>query len=297
MKLLTREVKIGIAGITALALLFIGINFLKGINLFKATNYYYVSFKNAKELAQSSPVYADGYNIGIVRNIIYDYERPQNVLVEIQVDNGMRIPKGSTAELSTQMLGGCTLNLLLANNPRERYEPGDTIRGNDSSGLMDKAGAMIPQMEQIINKVDTLLTSLNRLTSDPNLPVILSNAQQITDNLNQTTVQLNRLMNKDVPQMTTKFNKIGDNVIQLTDNLNKLDLANTLAKVDQTLNEVKATTAKLNSKDNSLGLLLNDDGLYTNLNLTLGSANELLIDLKEHPKRYVHFSLFGKKDK
>ncbi len=297
MKFLTREVKIGMAGIAALTLLFIGINFLKGINLFKASNYYYVAFKNVKELAQSSPVYADGYNIGIVRSIIYDYTQPGNVLVEIQVDNDLRIPKGSTAELSAQMLGGCTLNLLLANNPRERYEPGDTIRGNDSTGLMEKAGAMIPQIEEVIGKVDTLLTSLNRLAADPNLPIILNNAQQITENLNRTSVQLDRLMNKDVPQMTAKFNKIGDNVILLTENLNKLDLANTLNKVDQTLNDVKRTTAKLNSKDNSLGLLLNDDGLYTNLNLTLGSANNLLEDLKEHPKRYVHFSLFGRKDK
>lgn len=297
MKYLTKEVKIGLTGVIALAMLFVGINFLKGINLFQSSQSYYVSFKNAKGLAKSSPVYADGYNIGIVSNILYNYNEPGKVIVEIQVDNNLRIPKGSSAELISEMLGGCTMNLLLANNPRERYAPGDTIVGNETSGLMDQAATLVPQVEQVLSKVDTLLTSLNRLAADPNLAQILQNTQTLTQSLNQSTTELNRLLSTDVPQLARTFNQAGTNLAELTGNLKQLNFQATLDKVDTTLDNVGLMTAKLNSTDNSLGLLLNDTLLYSNLNSTVGSANNLLIDLKDHPKRYVHFSLFGKKDK
>lgn len=297
MKYLTKEVKIGLTGVIALAMLFVGINFLKGINLFQSSQSYYVSFKNAKGLAKSSPVYADGYNIGIVSNILYNYNEPGKVIVEIQVDNNLRIPKGSSAELISEMLGGCTMNLLLANNPRERYAPGDTIVGNETSGLMDQAATLVPQVEQVLSKVDTLLTSLNRLAADPNLAQILQNTQTLTQSLNQSTTELNRLLSTDVPQLARTFNLAGTNLAELTGNLKQLNFQATLDKVDTTLDNVELMTAKLNRTDNSLGLLLNDTLLYSNLNSTVGSANNLLIDLKDHPKRYVHFSLFGKKDK
>lgn len=297
MKYFTREVKIGLAGILALSVLFLGINFLKGINLFKPSNFYYVEFSDIKGLAKSSPVYVSGYNIGVVSNILYNYCSPEHVLVEIKVDDELRIPKGSSAELISEMLGGCTMNLLMANNPRERYQPGDTIQGSAHVGLMDKAEVLVPQVEQMMGKIDTLLTTLNKLTADPNLPAIVQNTKEITENLNTSTSKLNLLLANDVPQLTHKLNKVGDNVILFTDNLNKLDLQSTLSKVDTTMFHVQTLATKLNSKNNNIGLLLNDTALYYNLNHTVGSANSLLLDLKNHPKRYVHFSIFGKKDK
>ena len=290
-----KEVKIGLTGIIAIAVLFLGLNFLKGINLFKSTNSYYISFSDAKGLTQSSPVYANGYNIGIVREIIYDYTNPGNVLVVIDADEQLRIGKGTSANLVTEMLGGCTLHLNLAANTTEYYQPGDTIKGNDSNGLMEKAETLVPKIEGIMGKVDTLLNNLNTLTSDPNIPGILEDTKNITANLNTSSAELKRLLQKDVPVMTGKINRIGDNVITLTDNLNTLDLKSPIAKADSTLNYLQLMTAKLNRKDNSLGLLLNDTTMYYSINQTIGSANNLLIDLKENPKRYVHFSVFGRK--
>lgn len=295
MKYFTKEVKIGLTGIIAIAVLFLGLNFLKGINLFKSTNSYYISFSDAKGLTQSSPVYANGYNIGIVREIIYDYTNPGNVLVVIDADEQLHIGKGTSANLVTEMLGGCTLHLNLAANTTEYYQPGDTIKGNDSNGLMEKAETLVPKIEGIMGKVDTLLNNLNTLTSDPNIPGILEDTKNITTNLNTSSAELKRLLQKDVPVMTGKINRIGDNVITLTDNLNTLDLKSPIAKADSTLNYLQLMTAKLNRKDNSLGLLLNDTTMYYSINQTIGSANNLLIDLKENPKRYVHFSVFGRK--
>lgn len=295
MKYFTKEVKIGLTGIVAIAALFIGLNFLKGINLFKSTNVYYIEFSDVKGLAKSSPVYANGYNIGIVHNILYNYQQPGHVLVEITVDENLRIPQGTSAKLVTEMLGGCNLHLLLADS-KEYYKPGETFKGDDSKGLMDQAADMVPQVEQVISKVDTLLTALNTLATDPNLPKIMDNANDITANLNESSRQLTMLLRNDIPQLTGKINRIGDNVITLTDNMNQLDLQGTINKVDTTLNYVQLMTEKLNRKDNTLGLLLNDSSLYNNLSNTAGSANNLLIDLKENPKRYVHFSLFGRKN-
>lgn len=297
MKFFTKEVKIGLAGAIAIAALFIGLNFLKGINLFKSSNSYYIEFADIKGLAKSGPVLANGYKIGIVRDILYNYQNPGNVLVEISVDEDMNLPKGTTATLVSEMLGGCNLHLKLGEPSDERFQPGDTIKGDDTKGLMDKASDMVPQIEEIANKVDTLLAALNALATNPNLPEIMENAEQITANLNQSSRQLNLLLKDDMPKLTGKMNRIGDNVITLTDNVNQLDLQGTFHKVDATLQEVQLMTEKLNRKDNTLGLLLNDSSLYNNLSNTAGSANNLLIDLKEHPKRYVHFSLFGRKDK
>ena len=296
MKFFTKEVKIGLTGIIALAALFVGLNFLKGINLFKSSNSYYIEFADIKGLAKSGPVFANGYRIGVVHNIEYNYQNPGHVVVEISVDDNMRLPKGTEAKLVTAMLGGCDLHLTLPTQAQESYAPGDTLKGTDSDGLMDKAEAMLPQVEQIVSKVDTLISTLNTLAANPNLAAIMSNANEITANLSASSRQLNALLRNDMPQLTGKMNRIGDNVVTLTDNLNQLDLQGTLAKVDTTLNYVQLMTEKMNRKDNTLGLLLNDSTLYNNLSNTAGSANNLLIDLKEHPKRYVHFSLFGRKE-
>lgn len=297
MKYITKEIKIACTGIVAVAMLFFGIKFLKGINMFKATNYYYVAYDNIGGLSVSSPVYADGYNIGIVRDIDYDHERPGHVTVEIEVEEGLRIPKGSQAELVTEMLGTVKMNLLLANNPRERVAIGDTIPGHGNNGLMGEAQKMIPVIQQMLPKMDSILNSLNTLLADPALAATLHNTQQITENLKTTTNQINRLMENDIPQLTGKLNHIGDNFVTISDNLAQTDYNAMLQRVDATLANISVMTDKMNRTDNNLGLLLNDSTLYNNLNRTTGNAADLLEDLKAHPKRYVHFSLFGKKDK
>ena len=290
------EVKIGIVGVVAIVALFLGINFLKGVKLFSSSQKYYISFANTKGLTKSSAVYADGYKVGIVSNINYDFRHPGNVVVEISTDKGLRIPKGSSAQLDEAVLGGCTLNMLLATNPTEAYHPGDTIEGSDVSGLMAKVGGMVPQLEQVVAKVDTLVATLNTLLSNPNLPLIIQNAELITENLNKSTEQLNILLRNDIPQMTGTFTKAGEKVTVLTDKLNQLDLQATLENVNQTITSVHTMMEKMQSPKGTLGKLMNDPSIYDNLNHTVQSADSLVSDLKAHPKRYVHFSVFGKKE-
>ena len=273
MKYITKEVKIGIAGIAALCILVYGINYLKGIHMFKPSSYFYVKFENINGLTKSSPVFADGYRVGIVRELYYDYEKPGNVVAEIDIDPELRIPKGSTAELTADMLGGIKMSLLLANNPRERHEVGDTIPGMLNNGIMGKAADMVPQ------------------------PATLNNVKDLTASMAVSSRELEKLMKNDIPQLTGKLNTIGDNFALISNNLKEVDYAAAMQKVDSTLANVKALTDRLGQKDNTIGLLLNDPTLYNNLSATSANAASLLEDLKAHPKRYVHFSLFGKKDK
>lgn len=295
---ISREAKIGITGLIALVMLFFTIKFLQGVSLFSVQDTYYINFRNAKALAKSSPVYADGYNVGIVSDIRYDYDHPgKGVIVEISVEHGMRIPAGTMAVLDEAMLGGCTLNLLMGNSPVERLNVRDTIPSGENNGLMAKASEMIPKLELTLSKVDTLLTTLNTLAADPNLQRILANAEVLTANLDQSSRDLNRLLEQDVPQMAQTFTRTGENLNQLTDKLNRIDIEGTMAKVDGTMDGVQQMTERLNSKDNNVGLLLNDTSLYGNLNRTMTGAATLVEDLKAHPKRYVHFSVFGKKEK
>lgn len=297
MKYITKEVRIGIAGIIALCVLVYGINYLKGINMFKPSSYFYVKFKNVNGLAKSSPVFADGVRVGIVRDIYYDYNQAENVVVEVELDTELRIPKGSSAELTSELMGGVRMDILLVNNPREKYAIGDTIPGKLNNGMMESVAALMPQIEQMLPKLDSIMTSLNTILGDQSIPATLHSVEKMAANLEVTSGQLKVLMGRDIPQLTGKLNTLGDNFISISDNLKKIDYANTFNEIEQTLANVKIVTEKLNSKDNTVGLLLNDPQLYNNLNATTANAASLLEDLKEHPKRYVHFSLFGKKEK
>ena len=300
MKYFTKEVKIALVAIAGVVVLFFGMNFLKGLNIFSSEDNYYVQFSDITGLSSSSPVYADGFKVGVVKDIIYDYTHTEGSKVLIGVDKQLRIPQGSSAEIVSDMLGNVKVNLLLANNPREKVAPGGLIKGMINDGAMGKLQDMVPAVEKMLPKLDSIMTSLNAILADPAIRQSLHNVQTITDNLTTSTAQLNTLMaglNKNVPGMMAKANNVLDNTETLTANLAAVDVASTMRQVDQTIANVQQLTAKLNSKEGSLGLLMNDTQLYDNLNSTMRNADSLVIDLRQHPKRYVHFSVFGRKEK
>ncbi|MBM6992127.1 MAG: MCE family protein [Prevotella sp.] len=307
MNFFTKEVKIALVTIVGIVLLFFGLNFLKGKSFFSNNSSYYIHFSDISGLSASNPIYADGYQVGVVKEINYDYKGNQGAIVVFEVDDDLRIPKGSTAEIVSDFMGNVKMNLLLANNPRERVEPGDTLVGALNGGMMAKMAQLMPTVEKMLPKIDSILNSVNMLLADPALANSLHNMQTISSNLTTTTAGLNTLvmgLNSQVPGLMSKadgvMTKAGttlDNTSKLTANLAAVDVQGTMAKVDQTLANVQSITARLNSNEGSLGLLMNDASLYHNLNATVQSADSLLTNLKAHPKRYVHFSLFGKKDK
>ena len=297
---LTKEIKIALVAIVGILVMYFGINFLKGMNLFSTNNAYYMTFDDIQGLGASTPIYADGYKVGTVDGLEYDYKENGPIKVKVDIIKDLRIPQGSKAEIVKDLMGNLQVNLLLANNPRERVEPGGIIPGAVNGGMMDKAASLVPVVEKMLPKLDSILTSVNALLADPALAASLHNVETITSNLTVSTRELNTLMaglNKQVPGMIGKANGVLDNTNCLTANLASLDVQGTLNKVNQTLESAHQFTEKLNSNQGSLGLLMNDTKLYDNLTSTMGHADSLVIDLKAHPKRYVHFSVFGRKDK
>lgn len=308
MKIFTREVKIALSAIVAIVLVYLLINFMKGVNVFKSSNTYYVRFDNIAGLAVSNAVYANGYPVGIVRGIQYDYGNHERVVVAIELDKEMHMPRGTKAELVTSLMGGVTMSLILGPNPTDNLTQGDTISGGLHEGAVEKVAALMPTIMDMLPKLDSIVTNMARLSADPALAQTLRNTAEITNNLRRTSAKLDAMVGRDLPQMMQNLNKTSSNVERLSNNLAAINLQETMNEVNASLAEVKRFSAninamtndlnsKLNSRDNTFGLLLNDRKLYDNLNHTVSSADSLLINVKAHPKRYVHFSIFGKKDK
>lgn len=300
MKFFTKEVQIALVAIVGVVILFFGMQFLKGLSIFSGGNTYVVKFNDVTGLSASSPIYVNGVKVGTVKSLDYDYARPDNILAVIGLDEELNLPQGTTAEIASDLLGNVRLELKLGTVGGSLIAVGDTIYGQMQSGLMGKAAGMVPQIEQMLPKLDSILASINSLLADPAIGNSLHNVENITAGLTTTSQELSRLtasLNRQVPGLMSKADGVMANADTLTRNLSMLDFASTMTKVDQTLRNVEQMTARLNSNDGTLGLLMRDQGLYNNLNATMMHADSLMIDLKSHPKRYVHFSIFGKKDK
>lgn len=298
---LSKEIRIALVAILGIVIMYFGMNFLKGISLLSDDEVYYITFKDVNGLSASSPIFANGYQVGVVRGIDYDFANNSEIVVTFTVDDDLRIPKGSTAEIISDMMGKVKMNLLIAEDISQGVvNPGDTIVGSTDAGIVGKVAGIVPEVEKMLPKLDSILISVNALLSDPNITKSMSNVQQITKDLTTSTRELNTLManlNKNVPGLMDRANGVLDNTTRLTDYLASVDIDATMSKVNQTLTNVQTLTEKLNNKQGTLGLLMNDPSLYNKLIKTVQSADTLLNNLRAHPKRYVHFSIFGKKEK
>lgn len=296
MKKLTKEVKIGFAAVISLLLLYYGINYLKGINLMKPANFYYVVFQDVSGLTVSSPVYINGYKAGLVRSFEYDYKHPGHIIVEIAMDKELRVAKGTVAEYKSEMLGTAAINLLLDLNSGDYHTPGDTLPAHQSVSLMKKVEAdLLPKLTQIMAHMDTVLAGMQKVANNPALNKSVDNIESTTAELSKSAASLSKIMSNDMPFVVGNLKVMSNDFSTVSGNLKKVDFAQTMSTVDTALVNLKTLSKQLNRKDNSLGLLMNDRALYDNLSATTANANRLMVDLKENPKRYVHFSVFGRK--
>lgn len=294
-----KELLIGIFVIVALALLFFGINFLKGINLFKAANYFYATYDNVEGLAQSAPVTLNGYKIGLVREIRYDYINPGNVTVEMSLDKELRIPMGTKAVVATDILGTASITLTLG-NPRDGFHNiGDTIIGANNPGMMAAlSDNLMPAVSSIFPKIDTLLTNINAIVADPALTASVKRLDNITLELEKSLTSLRGVL-AAMPPITKDLKNITANVDTMTTNLSATSTALNEAHIDSLMLDLRATvsnieelTAQLNNPESSVGKLTHDPELYNNINSTISSLDSLFVDIKRNPKRYINVKVF-----
>lgn len=296
--LFRKEFVIGALVIVAMLLLFFGINFLKGVNIFKAANYYYAVYNNVEGLSVSAPVTLNGYKVGLVRDIKYDFDNPGNVIVELSVDKSLRIPYGSEALIASDILGTATVALNLGLDRENFYEVGDTISGKVSAGMLDAVSQnLMPAVNAILPKVDSLLSNLNTLVANPALHKSVTRLDDITLEIEQTMVSLRGVVTALGP-IAGDIKNITSSVDTLTSDLTQVSGSLAAAPVDSLLNDLASTiknleqlSESLNNPDGTVGRLTSDPELYENINSTISSLDSLFVDIKRNPKRYINIKL------
>lgn len=291
-------ITIGVSAVVALAILFFGINYLKGINLFHAANYYFAVYDDVTGLAVSAPVTANGFKVGQVREMKYMYDNPGHVRVELALDGDLKITEGTVAVLGSDLLGtaSISLDIPLTSN----YLPkGSTLTSRQNSGLMDNvSGELMPGIVGMMPKIDSLLVAVTNVVTDPALAAAVKRLDAITADLNvmsaniaKATQPLPGVMN-NASVVASNLNHMSQSLDSLSTELKGLPLDSTMANVVALTENLKQITEKLQTTDSSLGMLVNDPDLYNSLNNTVASLDSLITDVKARPKRYLKFSVF-----
>lgn len=295
MRRFSKEAKIGISFLVSIVLLYIGLNFLKGSNVFSHENTYYTVVGNTGGVTASSAIIANGYQVGTVSRVDYDYAKPNRIVLVLRINEALRIPKGSRLLFVNSLLGGVNVELNLS-DASDYYANGDTIISGFANGLTGQIeNVMLPQVNALVPKIDSLVSALTSLVANPALSNSLSNVEDITHKLNRTADELNRFFYDELPGLMGSLQGAAGNIDRITSDLVAIDYAEMLSNVDSTIVNLQHLSSELTSSRNSVGRLLNDTAFYYNLNKVCTNANELIEDVKAHPSRYINISVFGKK--
>lgn len=303
------EFKVGLFGLLVLVILFFGIKFLKGSDIFQKENVYYATYNDVSGMLVSSNVFINGLRVGYVKEITTTNERADNFVVAFTVRSDIKIPEDSKILLfSSDLLGSKALKLQLGNSSKI-ISDGDTIKSDKELGMLDNLGASISPM---MNNLDSILSSLNNILNIQNqnsLQNTITNIETTTARLGNITTNLDNLMSSE----KTKLAKIIENTESITSNLkdNNQKLTNIIQNVDNivdsaakanigsTLIETGKSIERLNSVlgviekgKGNVGLLINDEELYKSLDNSAKNLNKLIEDIKENPKKYINVSVF-----
>ena len=300
MKFLTKNMKIALTVLVGLVLLYWGINYLKGINILTPANYYYTEVESTEGLLQAAPITVNGFQVGQVREINYDYDK-NKITVMLSMNKEMTVPEGSTINMVSGLMGGASLVLTLGNGPA--MKPGSYIPTTETPGLMDHVSEnVVPMVTDMLPKVDSIVGNINGLTANPALASSLTRLDAITRQLQISAQQLTQLMNglnRSVPGVMNNVNGITNNLNGATGNitdfsasLKEMPLDETINKLNTTLANLQALSEQLNDKNSSLGKIIGDRELYDNANHAIASLDSLLIDIKANPKRYINVKVF-----
>lgn len=286
---LSRYALIGLAFIASIAMIYFGINFLKGINVLKKQNQYYAVFGDVSKLLISSPVYVKGYQIGLINSISMMSDDPMLFAVGINLKEPLHITRGSYLEYGVDMFGASTVNLVMV--PSQVYlQAGDTLTGAKEIGLMDGVAKVMPKADSILLRIDSIVYSLNKLMAHPMWTQSLDGIGSTVTQLKRSSESLNRMVNAletDLPLISNNLTDVTADLKDISGELNQMDLTHTFTAIDETVNNLKMLTGKMNSNDNSLGLLMNDTKLHDSLNVTIDTATKLLEDIRQNPERYL----------
>lgn len=319
---LSKEFKIGIVVVFAITAFIWGVSFLLGSNLFSEKYFLYAVYPKVDNLIPSNPIQINGYKIGQIKSISLIEKAGQNqVLVKFIITEDVEIPKNSIAKtVSADLLGTKVVEVLFSSS-KEFVKNGDTLIAENEPSIKQsfnsQLGPLQHKIENLISSVDTVMNVVNKvlnIKTRENISQSFESVRKAIFSLEQTAYKLDDLMATEKPKISSvlsnlsgitsnlnkneqKITNILNNFSNLSDTLAKTQLKSAVANADNTLKELNMLLTKINEGQGTLGKLAKNDSLYNNLNKSADDLDKLLKDLKENPKRYVHFSLFGRKSK
>lgn len=303
-----REIKVGLVATVSLFLLFFGFNFLKGVNIFSPTNSYHGVYYNLHGLEEQAAVYIRGHKVGQVDAIHYDFTRDSAFTIDISIHKDISLPQGTQlALIADGLLGGMAVELVLPESTdhctdrvqntdfiaHESYLPTTYVPGLIES-LQDE---LIARIASAVENVDSLVMQLKTQVEGDHIKATLANVDRISSDLTSVSAELKGLMATKVPTIVNNADTAVANLNIIVADIKEANLKATVARVDTAVAGVNALLADVRSGEGTVGQLLYNKSLYNHIDAAVLSADSLLTDLKAHPKRYVHFSIFGKKDK
>ncbi|MFD0794057.1 MlaD family protein [Mucilaginibacter litoreus] len=310
---ISNETKIGALTAVAITILILGYSFLKGNDVFSGSNKFYAVYRSVEGLTISKPVLVNGFQIGRVSKM--ELHQDGRTTVEFKIDKKYNVPDNTLAKLqSTDLLGGKAIVFELGNSPRPA-EDQDTLRADIQGSLAESLQPIQKKAEVLIAKVDSALSSINQIMNPRfqknvdrsfasianSLQTLEGTTKKIDAIVGAQTSHINGIMTNaeavsaNLKTSTVRLNGISANFERFSNDIANSNVKGTLDNVNKATSDLQATMSKINSNQGSLGLLMNDTKMYDNLNSASANLNNLFIDIKAHPSRYVHFSVFGKK--
>ena len=313
---ITKEAKIGIFAVISLAALFWGVNFLKGKNIFSRTNTYYAIFNRVDGLKPTNDVLLSGYKVGLVKSIKFEEGHTGRLIVTLLVEKKYQIPRNSIVKLiSADLMGGKAIRLEVTPND-EFHQSGDTLKSSIETGLLDqlvfemvpikeKAERLMEDMEIALEVIAKVFNEQNR----DNLTQSIESLRSSLGNIDELTGELNGMLSDDEGKLLQIVNNVHSisqnlkdnsddidlivkNISSISDTLAKANLSQTLAQTDSAMVSFNQIVTKINRGEGSMGMLINNDTFYNNLENASRNLELLLYDMKVNPKRYVNISLF-----
>ena len=302
----TKEVGIGILVILGTLMSVFSYNYLKGINLFEKTRTFKIIYTKVDGLSPSNPVTLNGYKIGKVQKINFNPNDTKELIVDVIIENAVKFSKTSKAELyETGLIGGKAIAIIPDYDNNAIAESGDYLIGNVKPGLTDLVNQIMPQiqlqLEAVMKKAEIVLSNINTLFDEEtkeSLKSSLDNFSSLTNSLADTFENINNLVKDNSPNLTTAIDNLNTtflNTKDISNSISEVDLNSILTNLDSTMSNLNNITNKLNQGEGTVGKLIYDDALFKNLDNATKNLEKLIEDIKLNPKRYIHFSVFGKK--
>jgi phospholipid/cholesterol/gamma-HCH transport system substrate-binding protein len=297
-----REIKVGALATICLFLLFFGFNYLKGVNIFSPTNSYHGVYTHLHGMEEQAAVYIRGHKVGQVDAIHYDFAKDSSFTVDISVKRDISLPEGTRMALVADgLLGGMAIELQLPSSDGQQpaaIAKGSFLPTTYVPGLFESVqNDLLAHVDEAIQEVDSLVAQVRAQIAGNHLQATLENVDRISGDLTYVSADIKQLMQTKVPTIVNNADTAVANLNVIVADLKQADLKATVARVDTAVDGINSVIADVREQKGTLGQLLYNKSLYDHIDATVITADSLLTDLKAHPKRYVHFSLFGKKDK